>query len=401
MLSDPLDDLVENLGTYREEVASVTDGLHAEAPAWERGGAIPADLYRRFGATAAFRARWEGGDALGTRHAAHLARELALVSPSLALALVIHTEMFVGILHETARSEAQREVLALALAGDAIGCVASTEETGGSDITGIGTRAVRDGKGWRVTGTKRFVTSGSTATHGIVSAVGARPGSLVLFLVPLDHPGVLRSPPIATVGMRACDTAALELDLKLDDEWRVGPIGLGVVPLARALRRERFVASVQLVTVATKALGLAIQFARTRRNGGARLMDRQAIRHRLADQAARLRAAQCHVAWLAEQLERNQPCDADVAATKLCCAQVAIDVIDDAVQVFGGRGYTEDFPLEGLWRDARLGRIGGGADEVMREIIASDLDRSDDEVLAELANLEASARRRLSPVGVR
>src|SRR6185503_19840715 len=159
-----------------------------------------------------------------------------------------------------------------------------------------------------------FITGGSTATHAVVSAAAVdgddrRP---TLFLVPLDAPGVTRHHRFATLGLRGCDTAAVGLDASLPDDHRITPVGLGLVGLARALRRERLATCAQLVTGASDALRLAAAFASRRPSGPGRLIDRQAVRHRLAELSSRLYGAQSLLSTAVTQIETGARGDAEV-----------------------------------------------------------------------------------------
>jgi alkylation response protein AidB-like acyl-CoA dehydrogenase len=123
--------------------------------------------------------------------------------------------------------------------------------------------------------------------------------------------------------------------------------------------------------------------------GGRPLVEQQALRHRLADALTRLLATECLLAFVLDSYEAGRPLERELAALKLQAAATGHHVIDECLQILGGRGYTANFPLERLWRDARLARIGGGTDEVMREVLAQKLDRPDHEVDELLDRIDA------------
>ena len=138
------------------------------------------------------------------------------------------------------------------------------------------------------------------------------------------------------------------------------------------------------------ALKLATAYSRRRIVSEKRLIDQQAIRHTLANAQSELWAVQTLLHGLVAATADGRPMAHETAATKLRCADVANRIVDDCLQIFGGRGYSESFPLQGLWRDARLARIGGGPDEIMREVVAATLDRPDREFERWLDRLEAA-----------
>jgi alkylation response protein AidB-like acyl-CoA dehydrogenase len=399
MLHDPLTDVCPaELEDYRAQIREVVDGWKGgAAAAWEVQGNIPTTVYQQLGG--AMQERWKSGDVSGLRHAAVLATEVARVSASLGIALGIHCEVFLNLLSRP-RSTVLREAFMGGLDGRVIGCVASTEPEGGSALAEVRSVAIPSGAGdgWQLQGTKRYITSGTTATHAIVSAAvpssnGRQP---TLFLVPLDHSGVRRLHRFDTLGMRGSDTAAIDFDLHLPDDHRLTGVGMGLMRLSAALTRERLVGGIQLVVRAADALRFVIAYCRHRRVGGdQRLLDQQAVRHRLADHAARIHAGQAAAVAILHQLERGEHADTETAALKLSAARTAQDVADDVVQLLGGRGYTADYPAEQWWRDARFARIGGGTDEVMREILARRLDRADPETEQLIHQIETSIDRRI------
>jgi alkylation response protein AidB-like acyl-CoA dehydrogenase len=362
----------------------VRDVLAAFGPrdveSWEADGHIPRELIGALGAAGVFRTRWEAGRTGGLPHALVLAEEIVALSGGAGVAVTLHCEVFVGTLSALARCETGRSLLADALDGVVIGCFASTEDHGGSQVGAPRTTATPTaGGGWHVRGCKRYSSNAGRATHALLtarSAVHAPGRDVVLFAVPLDAPGVEVDGFFPKTTIRSCDLGRIQLDVSLPATALLGAPGTGLVHANRALQFERLCVAAQGVAAARSALGLAIAHCRDRRTGSdARLMDMQAIRHRLADAATELTAAETfvHAVVLGAMDGRNVAHES--AALKLHCAHVAARVIDEAVQVLGARGMTANYPLERWWRDARVMRLGAGSDEMMREIVASGLDR--------------------------
>jgi alkylation response protein AidB-like acyl-CoA dehydrogenase len=279
-----------------------------------------------------------------------------------------------------------------------VGCFAVTEEAAGSDVRSVTSSARRQGEGWRLEGAKRFTTNVGRATHALVfgrcegserSAAGA--ASFGFYLVPLSDPGVTIQGFFPTMGVRSADTGAWAFSLDLPPEAVVGGVGSGLRILMTLLDFERAAAAAGLVASARHALDLAIARAETRHQFGMPLISNQALRHRLADRSAELRCVEALLEAIPARArgERLRPDDA--ASVKLMAAKVGSRAIDDAIQVFGARGFSESFPLARMFRDVRLTRIGGGSDEMLREIIASGMGGSDPLLRDYLAGLEQGA----------
>jgi alkylation response protein AidB-like acyl-CoA dehydrogenase len=294
------------------------------------------------------------------------------------LAVVTHCEVFTGALHALARSPSQRRLLEDALAGEAIGCFAATERDAGSDLAAATTVAHPTARGWRLVGTKHYIGNLMTATHALVVARSlAEPEGrdLSLFLVPLSDPGVVVEGYYEKLGLASCPIGDLTFDCELPDDALLGPPGTALLQVTRVLQLERISISAQLIAAARLSLGLAVAFGRRRCVFGERLLDKQVWRHRLADAQTRELATEAFLQSVVTQAGQGIAVGRQTAALKLCAAQMATAVVDECMQLLGGRGYTLNYPLEGYWRDIRAARIGGGSDELMRELVAAGIDR--------------------------
>jgi alkylation response protein AidB-like acyl-CoA dehydrogenase len=371
------------------------DGVDLAVADWERDGHLPPTFFRDLAKTGYLRDRWRDGATTGLPLATAMARRLGPLSGGVALALSVHSEVFMMALRLMGRSRYAEELFEGALDGEVIGCLAATEDGGGSDLRGAQTRAVRTETGWMVRGRKRYTTNAGGATHTLVLAQTELGDRLApsLLLVDLAASGVEVTGFYPKLGTLAADTGRIVLDTAVAPHALVGPVGSGLLTLLRCLRFERTMISAGVLSVARRALDLAVAFARLRRLGDQRLLDLQAVRHRLAEAQTRLVAVETMLDAVVARTAAGTVTDQDVATLKFLAARTACDVTDDAIQVFGGRGYTSVFPLERMYRDVRLARIGGGTDEVMLEIVASTLDRSDELAERSLASyLEADER---------
>lgn len=358
---------------------ALSDVDAATVDGWEAAGHLPRSALVALAEAGVFRRRWAVGADEGLGALVAISEETSAVCSGLALAVLGHCEVFAGALTWLGESERHARLLEDALAGRAIGCFAATEEQGGSALAGVRTvaTALPDGR-WRLRGRKRYVSNLGGATHAVVLArVANRPSSsdLALFVLPLAAPGVTVAGFFPTVGLRSCDVGELHLDTLLPADALLGSPGLGLAYASRLLQFERIAICVQLIAGARRALQLTAAYARRRRNGGGRLIDLQAVRHRLAGFQAEVWAAEAALRAVLDEARAGGSVAHRVAGLKLVATAVADEVTDGCMQLFGARGYTANFPLERWWRDVRLARIGGGADEVMSDAVASYLDR--------------------------
>ena len=351
------------------------DTLRGEAEEWERDGGVPASVYERLGAIGAFEARWpDGARSPGrTDIAALIVRETALASIGGCVALGTHLE---GYFRALARCEYGAAVWDDALAGRAIGALSVTERTGGSHPTSCETLARRAGDEWVLSGHKHYVSNMRAAADVVVFARtdrGRDLSSFTLVVVPVSAPGVTVTPH-RMVSLAASATSMLDLDgVEVGDERRVGAVGSGLGTLLELLRAERLGAACAGLAIAELCLEIALVFADRRSIGGRRLRQHQAIAHRLASLASEVAAGR---ALLAERLAAAQVgkiSSAEAGQAKLVLNRIAWRAADETVQIVGGRGLTEETPLARIWRDMRIGRIGGGTDEVQLELIAQSL----------------------------
>jgi alkylation response protein AidB-like acyl-CoA dehydrogenase len=367
---------------FRVRVRDALNGFTGdEVASWEQARHLPMAAVAELARRGIFRARWEPGAMSGLPLLVTLSQETCQLSSGLAVAVMGHSEMFVGALNWLATSPNQLALLEDALDGRAVGCFAATEAQGGSDLAGIRSTATRVSGGWRLRGRKRYVSNIGGASHVLMLARPEGPssaGDLGLFVVPLGNPGVTVDGYFDAVGIAACDVGQVSFDTSVPADAALGSPGLGMLYATHLLHFERISICAQVLAMAELSLRLAVAYARRRTVGGIRVFDRQAIRHRLAGCQAELWTQQGRLTELIARIERQQRMPAhEVAALKLTSAEAAGRIVDTCMQVFGARGGMNGFPVERLWRDTRMARIGGGTDEVLADLVASGLDRTD------------------------
>jgi alkylation response protein AidB-like acyl-CoA dehydrogenase len=275
--------------------------------------------------------------------------------------------------------EQQERFLRPLAEGTALFCYALSEPDAGSDVGSMRTRAVRDGDGWVLNGTKRWITNAGAGDTYVVFAVTdpeARRGRHVsAFMVQKTDPGVTFGTPEHKLGIKGSPTREVYLDdVRVGADRLVGELGEGMSLALRTLDHTRVTIAAQALGVAQGALDHAVGYVQERRQFGKAIGEFQGIQFMLADMAMQLAAARALTYVAAAKSERG---DADLtfysAAAKCQASDVAMKVTTDAVQLLGGYGYTQDFPVERMMRDAKITQIYEGTNQVQRMVIARSL----------------------------
>ena len=261
--------------------------------------------------------------------------------------------------------------------GEMLSCFCLTEPQAGSDAAAIRTRARRHGNRWVLSGTKQFITSGSTAQIAIVFAVtdperGKK--GISAFLVPTDSPGYRVAGLEHKLGQRASDTAQLVFEeVELTPDLMLGAEGEGYRIALSNLEGGRIGIGAQAVGMARAAYEAALAYAKEREAFGKAIIEQQAVAFRLADMATSLAAARGLVLDVAARRDAGEPCLKEAAMAKLFASEMAERVASDAIQIHGGYGYVADFPVERIYRDVRVCQIYEGTSEVQRLVIAREI----------------------------
>ncbi len=289
----------------------------------------------------------------------------------------VHNAPFCAILERYGSEEQKQQVLRPAARGEFIGAFALTESHAGSDASAIRTRAQRQDGGYRINGSKQFITSGHIARHAVVFAVTdpANPKrGISAFLVPTDTAGYSVTKTEHKLGQKASDTCSLALDdVFVPESALIGAEGEGYRIALSSLEAGRIGIASQSVGMAQAALDHAIRYARERQAFGKPLLDHQAVSFRLADAKTRVEAARQLVLSAARMKDAGISCLEQACMAKLFASETAEAVCSVAIQTFGGYGYVEDFPVERIYRDARVCQIYEGTSDIQRIIIGRSL----------------------------
>ncbi|WFE99771.1 acyl-CoA dehydrogenase family protein [Micromonospora sp. WMMD964] len=270
-------------------------------------------------------------------------------------------------------STAQRaEWLPRLCAGTALGCFALTEPDSGSDAAALRTRAVRDGADWLLTGTKTFITNGTTADVALVFARTGGPGhrGITAFLVPTDSPGLTRREIHGKLGLRGQATGELRFDeVRVPDAARLGVEGSGFRLALSTLAKGRMSVAAGCVGIAQGCLDAAVGYAGERTQFGKPIAGHQLVQQLLAAIAVDTAAARLLVWQVADLIDRDQPFATEASMAKLFASEAAVRAANNAVQVFGGYGYIDEYPVGKYLRDARVATLYEGTSQIQQLLI--------------------------------
>jgi alkylation response protein AidB-like acyl-CoA dehydrogenase len=269
--------------------------------------------------------------------------------------------------------EQKRAWLPRLTAGEALGCFGLTEPGTGSDAGNLATRAVRVGDGYRLTGTKTFITNGTWADLALIFArTGDAPGhkGVSAFLVPTDTPGLTRRPIHGKLGLRGQATAELVLeDVRVPAGALLGPEGKGFTVAMSALAKGRMSVAAGCVGIAQAALDAAVRYAGEREQFGKPIASYQLVQELLSDIAVDVEAARLLTWRVADLIDRGRDFATAASQAKLYASEAAVRCANNALQVFGGYGYIDEYPVGKLLRDARVMTLYEGTSQIQKLII--------------------------------
>jgi hypothetical protein len=315
-----------------------------------------------------------GGAGLGYLDYVTIIEELARVDGSIALSVAAHNSLCANHIYVAGSEEQRRRYLVPLAKGAKIGAWSLTEPTAGSDASGTRTTAVRDGSGWRLSGTKTFATHGSVGDVAVVFAVTDKARDkhgISAFILERGMEGFRSGKKENKMGCRASDTAELVMDnCRVPDSQRLGGEGEGFIDALRILDGGRIGIGALAVGIAQGALDQAIAYAKSRHQFDQPIASFQAVQWLLADSAVEVDAARLLVQRAAFLKDTGQEVTTAASMAKLYASEMAVRVANRAVQVHGGYGYVKEYPVERAYRDARIATIGEGTSEIQRLVIA-------------------------------
>jgi alkylation response protein AidB-like acyl-CoA dehydrogenase len=316
-----------------------------------------------------------GGGGADTLAYALVVEELARIDSSVAITLCAHISLGTAPIYMFGSEDQKREWLPLLCSGERLGAFGLTEPQAGSDAANVATRARLDGGEWVIDGAKQFITNAGTDISGLV-CITARTGESEIsnLIVPNGTPGYEQDEPYRKMGWNASDTRALRFsDCRVPAENLLGQRGAGVRQFLRVLDGGRIGVAAMGVGLAQGALDQALAYARQRHAFGQPISKFQAIAGKLADMSCEIEASRLLVYRAAREKDLDRDFSLTAAQAKLKTGRLAVRCAEEALQIHGGYGFIEDFPIARFYRDAKILTIGEGTDEVQQMVIARGL----------------------------
>ena len=344
---------------------------------WEKDGVVERFIWKKMGDMGFFGINYPeefGGLNLDLFYTVIFLEELQKVnSGGFAANIWAHAYLAMTHLDKEGSQEIKEKYLAPSISGDKIGCLCITEPFGGSDVSGMRTTAVKKDNTFVLNGSKTFITNGVYSDYLVVAAkTSPEKGGkgISIFVVDRDTPGITATK-LNKLGWRASDTAEIAFDnVTIPEGNLMGEIDMGFPYIMQHFALERLIMAVNAHARAEFALAYTIQYMKDRDAFGKSIATFQALRHSVAQMASEIEVCKTFNYSTVKRLDDNEYVVKEATMAKLTGTKMADDVMYQCLQLLGGYGYMEDYPLARMFRDSRLGPIGGGTSEILREIIA-------------------------------
>ncbi len=344
---------------------------------WEKDGTVERFIWKKFGEMGYFglnQPEEYGGLGLDLFYTVIFLEELQKVnSGGFAANMWAHAYLAMTHLNKEGDDRIKKEYLTPSIEGDKIGCLCITEPFGGSDVAGMRTTAVKKGDKYVINGSKTFITNGVYSDYLIVAAKTDpedKYKGMSIFVMDRDTPGISATK-LDKLGWRASDTAEIAFDnVEIPTENLMGEEGKGFPYIMQHFALERLVMGINAHARAEYAVDYAVKYMEERVAFGKSLDRFQVLRHKIAEMASRVDMCREYNYSIAKRLNDGQYVVKEASMSKLLSTKMADEVIYEGLQLLGGYGYMEEYPMARLLRDSRLGPIGGGTSEILKEIIA-------------------------------
>ncbi len=345
--------------------------------AWEKSGKIDRFIWDRFGEMGYFGINYPtdyGGLDLDLFYTVIFLEELQRInSGGFAAAMWAHAYLAMSHLNLEASNPLKEKYLAKSISGEMIGCLCISEPFAGSDVAGMRTSAIREGDSYIINGSKTFITNGVYSDYLVVSAKthpDQKHRGISMFLVDRETPG-LSATKLDKLGWRASDTGEISFDnVVIPSSHLLGIEGNGFAYLMQHLALERLIMGINAHARAEYVLEYATQYMSERQAFGKHLNEFQVLRHKVAKMASNIEMHKVFNYNITHRLNNGEYVVKEASMSKLLSTKMADEVVYDCLQMLGGYGYMEEYPMARYFRDSRLGPIGGGTSEILCEVIA-------------------------------
>ncbi|CAM1333823.1 acyl-CoA dehydrogenase family protein [Tenacibaculum aestuariivivum] len=344
---------------------------------WEKEGAVERFIWKKFGEMGYFglnQPEEHGGVGLDLFYTVIFLEELQKINSG-GFAANMWAHAYLAMTHLNAEGDARikKEYLRPSIAGDKIGCLCISEPFGGSDVAGMRTTAVKKGNTYVINGSKTFITNGVYSDYLVVAAKTnpeAKHKGMSIFVIDRNTLGISATK-LDKLGWRASDTAEIAFDnVEVPAENLLGTEGKGFGYIMEHFASERLIMAINAHARAEYAVDYVLSYMSQREAFGKTLDQFQALRHKVAEMASKVDMCREYNYSITKRLNIGEYVVKEASMTKMLSTKMADEVIYDALQLLGGYGYMEEYPLARLLRDSRLGPIGGGTSEILKEIIA-------------------------------
>ncbi len=347
---------------------------------WDEGQIFPVEIFKQLGKQGMMGIlvpHEYGGAGLSYFEYSAIIQEISKVCGSIGLSVAAHNSLCTNHILTFANDEQKNKYLPKLASGEFIGAWGLTEPNSGSDAGNMQTIAVKDGDEWVINGTKCWITHGKTGDVAVVIVRTGEPrvnNNSTAFIIERGTKGFNAGKKENKLGMRASETTELIFDhCRISDAQRIGDVGDGFKQALKILDGGRISIAALSVGIAKGAYEAAVQYSKERHQFDQPISNFQGISFKLADMATEIMAAEMLLNKACDLKERHQKVTKESAMVKYYASEVAVKVANDALQIFGGYGYTKDFPVEKYYRDAKLCTIGEGTSEIQKIVIAREI----------------------------
>lgn len=344
---------------------------------WDESQEFPVHIFKemgKLGLMGVLVPEQYGGSGLSYFEYVVTIQEIAKVCGSVGLSLAAHNSLCTGHILAFASDAQKKQWLPKLATAEWIGAWGLTEPNTGSDAGNMKTTAVKEGDEWIINGTKNWITHGKSGDIAVVICRTGEPrtkDNATAFVVERGRPGFSGGKKENKLGMRASETAEMIFDnCRIPDANRLGEVGEGFKQAMKVLDGGRISIAALSLGIAKGAYEAAVAYSKERHQFDKPIASFQGISFKLADMATEIMAAELLTMQAADLKNKKQPVTKEAAMAKYYASEVAVKVANDAVQIFGGYGYTKDFPVEKHYRDAKLCTIGEGTSEIQKIVIA-------------------------------